>query len=150
VISNRTRAIAALLMLACAGTHAAVGSGVSAGALALALYSGHPHAHAVEVQFDGRHLDVVLSHSGRASEGARACDHGGVHRAALAEVDHVVHIEASGSASALERRVHSTPDSTPRAVIHASIAENVAAIPAHTCESCARPVELQRTIVLRI
>ena len=60
--SRRMRKLAVLLALACANAQIVLGSSLVASALTLGVYARHPHGHSVELQRDGNHVDVVLSH----------------------------------------------------------------------------------------
>lgn len=139
-----------VLALVCAAVQLALGSSLTASALTLGLYASHSHGHAVTLQADGSHVDLVLSHGERAVHDHDAAPTGHSHPAALSEADHVVHIVESDASGATSRRALLDP--APVLVISSAlpVAPRRDWLRAPMITPRAQGVEQLRTIVLRI
>lgn len=147
---SRMRKLTAAIALLCAVVQLAFGSSLAAGALTLGIYASHLHGHSLELQADGDHVDLVLSH--RESELAErtSVPEAHDHPVSYSEGDHVLHVMSGSAADATPRRALLDP----APVIALSIAFAGVIAPPRVLHSPleprARGTEQLRTVVLQL
>jgi hypothetical protein len=151
VTHPRTRALGALLMLACAALQPAVGSAVLASALTLALH-GSDHAHSLALVVDEGHLDLVLAHDGGGDhphdhDGA---PHSGAPHASPVDDDHVFHVAVDEAAGASSRKLSADPAPLLAAPVARPAPRAALSFYRAPEEPRARGAERIRTVVLRL
>ena len=147
--SYRRESLTALVALACALAQPATSHAGIAGALAFG-HDGDGHTHAVTVEADSGHFDLVLSH-GHAGDGTPIdTGHGPVHSRSCSEPDHVVHLGNEEPSCRSTRPLG--PDAAPLTAIpfELPIAEPHARSLSRGSGPQSPAVSLLRTVVLRL
>lgn len=147
--SSRSRTLVALVALGCALAQSATSHSGIAGALAFG-HDDDGHTHAVSLQADAGHFDLVLSHD-HAGDGAPVgTRHEPAHSRSCSEPDHVVHL-GDEAASCRSTRPHG-PDAAPLTAISFELLFAEPRSRGHFRGATPQPftASLLRTVVLRL
>lgn len=147
--SFRTKSLTALVALACGLAQPATSHAGIAGTLALGHHDDG-HTHAVSVEADSGHFDIVLSHAHAGDGTPIDAGHGPVHSRSCSEPDHVVHLGNEEPSCRSTRPLE--PDAAPLTAIpfELPIAEPHARNLSRASAPQSSAASLLRTVVLRL
>jgi hypothetical protein len=149
MMSYRRKSLTALVALACAVAQLATSDATIAGGLAFG-HGDDGHTHAVSVQADAGHFDIVLTHDHSDEEPLAGAWQAPAHSSSCSEPDHVVHL--GDEAPSCRNSKPPQPDAAPLSPVPFELRFGEPPTRSRFCVSKPRSfaVNLLRTVVLRL